>query len=824
MSIKYSVDSLFINEYKGNTRIMIEGWAVSTSGDIPSHILLINDEEVEFSDVRLGRADVMTILKLKEDSLECGFAICIREYPGIVKTISLIADTGKEKRKILDLDEKMTEQMKERYSFISKLENTSYNRGTGSFELSGWKIMLDKDKDVQFGVLRGNGKYEPLTYRKGIRDDLVYNHYIEKDEKLCGFFVDIPAERTEKITLVIKQGDEQNKYPVKTRTLSRSIGTLRLLLKSLNSASIKQGMKYLKRNGLKKTIYRIVKGYDPVQVYDYWLKAHRVKSSELDKQKSHKFEYNPKISLLVPTFNTPLNYLKDMIETVQNQTYPNWELCIADGSNPDNEARAKIKEYASNDPRIKVVYLDKNYGISGNTNKALELATGDYIAAYDHDDFLELNALYEIVNVLNQKKYDIIYTDEDKYNEATKKFDAPNLKPDFSIDLLRSHNYITHLFVVRADIMKNTGGFHEEYDGSQDYDMILRCIEQAKSIYHLPKLIYHWRMHPGSTAEDPESKMYCYEAGQRAIQDHLNRIGVKGKVEMLPRPHFGLYHVKYDTPGNPLVSVIIPNCENKDILKQCIDSLFNKNEYKNFEIIIVENNSESNEIFSYYDEIQKSHSNVHVITWCGTEFNYAAINNYGVQHAKGDYLLFLNNDTEVIAPDAISEMLGCCIREEVGAVGAKLLYENNTIQHAGVVIGVGGVAAHVFSGLGEDADGFMMRPVINCNYSAVTAACMLTKKSLFEAVGGFDENLKVAFNDIDYCLKIRKLNKYIVYNAFALWHHYESLSRGYETSAGKKDRFYKEIKYFKKKWHKVYEEGDPFYNANFDVTKAPFSL
>ena len=293
---------------------------------------------------------------------------------------------------------------------------------------------------------------------------------------------------------------------------------------------------------------------------------------------------------------------------------------------------------------------------------------------------------------------------------------------------------------------------------------------------------------------------------------------------MLGKPYYGLYHVKYETAGNPLVSIVIPNYENRDVLKRCIDSLFNINNYSNFEVIIVENNSKSEEIFAYYKELESEHSNVHVVTWEGKEFNYSAINNYGVQYTKGDYLLFLNNDTEVIAPDAISEMLGCCMREEVGIVGAKLLYEDDTVQHAGVVVGFGGAAGHVFSRIGKNDAGFMMRPLINCNYSAVTAACMMTKKSLFNKVNGFDEELKVAFNDIDFCLKVRDLNKLVVYNAFSLWHHYESISRGYETSPEKSARFEKEIKLFQARWQKILVEGDPYYNANFDVSYSPFEL
>lgn len=351
---------------------------------------------------------------------------------------------------------------------------------------------------------------------------------------------------------------------------------------------------------------------------------------------------------------------------------------------------------------------------------------------------------------------------------------------------------------------------------------MFRCIEKANSIYHIPKILYHWRMHAASTAENPESKLYCYEAGKKAIEEHYKRSGISAKVEMMPKPLWGMYHTVYETTGNPLVSIIIPNMEHKDVLKTCIDSLLNVNTYKNIEIIVVENNSTSKEIFDYYDEIEQ-YENIKVVRW-EKGFNYSALNNFGVQYASGEYLLFLNNDTEVIAPDAISEMLGCCMREEVGIVGAKLLYEDDTVQHAGVVIGFGGFAGHVFNGIKKDDYGYMVRARINCNYSAVTAACMMVDRKCFEQVNGFDEKFRVSCNDIDFCLRVRELNKLVVYNAFALWHHYESKSRGYEDDMEKIKRFESEIEMFQKRWKDILTNGDPYYNKNFKIEHGPFVL
>ncbi|SCH26398.1 Chondroitin polymerase [uncultured Dorea sp.] len=591
-------------------------------------------------------------------------------------------------------------------------------------------------------------------------------------------------------------------------------------IKHINKKTLKELIVYVKRKGprgVKLYIYEKVKGNG--KPYDIWFSEHKISNKELEQQRNIKFLWRPKISIVVPVYKTPLKYLSEMIESVKAQSYANWELCIAEASEKNDEIVRTLEEYVKNDKRIKFTVLAKNEGIAGNTNHALELATGDYVGFLDHDDYLAPNSLYEIVKELQEERYDVLYTDEDMVNGN--KHCTPIFKPDFSIDLLRSHNYITHFFVVKKKIEEKTGGLNKEYDGAQDYDFVFRCIEQAKSIKHISKVLYHWRIHENSVAGNPESKLYAYEAGKKAIQAHLDRMNVKASVESMGL--WGMYHVVYDTPGNPLISIIIPNKDHKDDLNKCIESIIKKSTYSNFEIIIVENNSMESETFLYYQQITQTYNCVKVIEW-KKEFNYAAINNFGVKHSKGEYLLFLNNDTELLAPNALKEMLGICMRNEVGAVGAKLLYGDDTVQHAGVVIGFGNYAGHVNTNIKRNDCGYMNRALINCNYSAVTGACLMTKKELFKQVDGFDEQFKVACNDVDYCLKLRELKKLIVYNAFSEWYHYESKSRGYEDTKEKQARFMDERKRFQKKWNLVLEKGDPYYNKNFSLLAEPFKL
>ena len=541
---------------------------------------------------------------------------------------------------------------------------------------------------------------------------------------------------------------------------------------------------------------------------------------ELDRQEKHKFKYAPKISILVPVYNTPETFLRQMIESVQKQTYGNWELCIANANPANEQVKVILKEYTANDARVKVTDVPENEGIAQNTNKALEIADGTFIGLLDHDDVLAENALYEVVKELNKAvDTDVIYTDEDKVSTAMDEYFSPNFKPDFNLDMLRSNNYFCHFFVAKKELIETVGGFRGEYNGAQDYDLFLRCIEKAERIAHIPKILYHWRVHQESTADNPLSKMYAYDAGQKAIEQHLKRCGVTAEVSKTE--NLGFYRVKYQQEGSPLVSILIPNKDQKDTLDQCLKSIEARTDYENYEIIIIENNSTEQETFEYYKQIKNP--KIRVIEW-KDEFNYSAINNFGVRHAKGEYLLFLNNDIEVINSDWLGEMLSNCQREEVGAVGAKLYYPDNTVQHAGVIVGIGGVAGSVFVGLKRGYTGYMHRASIQQNLSAVTAACMMVKKSVFEEVGGFEEELKVAFNDIDFCLKIREKGHLIVYDPYVELYHYESKTRGAEDTTEKIRRFQSEIEYMRSHWSSILKNGDPAYNPNLSLKKWDYSL
>ena len=449
------------------------------------------------------------------------------------------------------------------------------------------------------------------------------------------------------------------------------------------------------------------------------------------------------------------------------------------------------------------------------------MAKGEFLGLLDHDDLLAPNALYEIVQALQEHpQADAFYTDEDKVTTELDEHFQPHLKPDFNLDLLRSNNYICHFFVARRSIVEKVGGFRKEFDGAQDYDFIFRCTENSREVVHIPEILYHWRTHKASTADNPASKMYAFEAGKRAIEAHLERNGVKGVVSHTP--DLGFYRVQYPVQGEPLVSVIIPNKDEKETLRTCLESLKKNTDYKNFEIIIVENNSTTDEIFRYYKELSKD-PQIHLLRW-KKEFNYSAINNFGAAHAKGEYLLFLNNDIKTINPDWMTEMLGVCQRPEVGGVGAKLIYPDNTIQHAGCVIGMGGIAGHMFVDMPAERTGYLHKASLLQDMSAVTAACLMMKKEIFEKVGGFTPELAVAFNDVDLCLKVRKENALIVYDPYAKLYHMESKTRGAEDSKEKVRRFQTEIEYMRCHWLDILKNGDPYYNKNLSLTKWNYSL
>lgn len=553
--------------------------------------------------------------------------------------------------------------------------------------------------------------------------------------------------------------------------------------------------------------------------YEEWYKNHKPTMEELQRQRDTEFEYEPLISILVPVYNTPEEFLKQMIQSVRKQTYGNWELCIAN-ANPANETVAEILRISSTkDERIKVKDVPENEGIAQNTNAALAIATGDYIGLLDHDDLLTPDALYEVVKTINENdRPQVLYSDEDKITMDLSEHFQPHMKPDYNKDLLRSNNYITHFFVADRMLVEEVGGEDGEYNGAQDYDLILKCTERAKGIAHIPRILYHWRVHKASTADNPASKMYAFDAGKRAIEDHLKRCGEISKVSH--EKDLGFYRVKYQVQGSPLISIIIPNKDQVESLDKCLRSI-EKSSYKNYEIIIVENNSTEDETFAYYKKIESD--KIRIVYW-SDEFNYSAINNFGVKHARGDYLLLLNNDVEVITTDWLEELTANCQRKDVGIVGARLYYPDDTIQHAGIVIGIGGVAGALFVGMPRMFTGYLHKASIQQDLSAVTAACMMVKRSVYEELGGLEEELKVAFNDVDFCLRAREKGYLVVYDPKVELYHFESKSRGTEDSKEKIRRFQNEIEYMRSHWLELLKKGDPMYNPNLTLTKWDYSL
>lgn len=561
---------------------------------------------------------------------------------------------------------------------------------------------------------------------------------------------------------------------------------------------------------------------DSEQHYDPKMGSFAINSSEeLEKQRQIKFEKDVKFSVLVPIYNTPEDFLREMIESVKEQTYSNWELCLADGSDKDHRYVRKIcRKYAGKDSRIKYKKLEKNLGISENTNECIRMATGDYIALFDHDDILNPSALFENAKVINEKGADFIYSDEAVFEGALPNIALIHFKPDFSIEQIRTNNYICHLTVFKKDLLDQVGMFREEFNGSQDYDMVLRLTEKAEKIVHIPKVLYYWRRHEGSVASDISSKPYAVEAGRRAVQSHLDRCNIKARA--INAKYAATYKVEYEIEGSPLVSILIPNKDHVKDLSKCINSIFKETTYSNFEIIIIENNSEKEATFEYYDSL-KEMPTIKVVEWKG-KFNYSAINNFGAGFAEGEHLVFLNNDVEVITENWIEEMLMHSQREGIGAVGAKLYYPDDTIQHAGIVLGLRGVAAHAYLHYQRDYHGYMARLAIAQNLSAVTAACMMMPKAVFDEIGGFDESFEIAYNDVDLCMKVRKQGYFIVWTPYAELYHHESKSRGDEDTPKKLKRFNDEAKRFKKRWAKELKAGDPYYNPNLTLKYADFSI
>jgi glycosyltransferase involved in cell wall biosynthesis len=549
------------------------------------------------------------------------------------------------------------------------------------------------------------------------------------------------------------------------------------------------------------------------QAYERWIAFREPDAAALETQRQTKLSQGPLISIVVPVHRTPLSFLIAMIESVRAQTYSNWQLCLAD-SGGDPIVSSILNSYCCRDDRIVVKHLAENHGIAGNTNAALEMATGEFVAFLDHDDALAPIALFEVARAIGiNPEADLLYSDEDKIDQqGLRRFDV-FFKPAWSPETLRSYNYVCHLAVYRHDLLRGLGGVRAGFDGSQDHDLVLRASEQCRQIIHIPQVLYHWREHGESTARHTGLKPEAAIAGKRAVAEHLKRLGIAGEVTDEPR---GLaYQVKYTLTRRPLISVLIPNKDSRSILETCLRSL-EQSTYRNVEILILENNSTDKATFEYYRQLA-SKPHVRVLTW-KEGFNYGAINNWGAAQAQGEVLLLLNNDTEAINPDWMERMLEHAIRDEVGGVGAKLFFPDGTIQHAGVVVGMGGVAGHLYRGFPGDHQGNRYRLLVAQNVSAVTAACFMQRKEVFDAVGGFDERFGVAFNDVDLCLKIRQQEKLLVWTPFAqMWHH-ESKTRGAEDTPAKQVRFAREVQLFHEKWDDFLAAGDPYFNPNLSLS------
>lgn len=545
------------------------------------------------------------------------------------------------------------------------------------------------------------------------------------------------------------------------------------------------------------------------------------------------FPHMVKFSILVPLYNTPKEYLTAMLDSVIAQTYQNWELCLADGSDVGHAYVGEIcREYQKADRercggRERIIYqkLERNEGISGNTNRCLALATGEYIGLFDHDDILHPSVLYEYAKAINEQGADYLYCDETTFkNNDIDKMLTMHFKPDYAIDNLRANNYICHFSVFHRHLLDGSELFRTKYDGSQDHDMILRLTDKAKKVVHVPKLMYYWRSHAGSVASGIQAKTYAVDAAKGAVADHLRNHGYTHFKITSTRAFETIFKISYQIIGNPKISIVIANKDHEPDLRRCITSIMEKSTYDNYEIIIVENNSETPEIQKYYEELREN-ERIKIITYQGV-FNYSAVNNLGVKEAEGEYILLLNNDTQVITVNWMEELLMYAQREDVGAAGAKLYYGDKTIQHAGVVLGLGAhrTAGHSHYMQHRENLGYMGRLCYAQNVSAVTGACLMVSKELFEKAGGLDESFAISLNDVDFCIKLREMGYLNVFTPFAELYHYESVSRGLDDQGEKAARYNEESARFREKWKEVLEKGDPYYNPNFSLDRSDFSL
>ena len=675
----------------------------------------------------------------------------------------------------------------------------------GKIFATGWAVSSVTENEIEITVT--DEKKEPVDaiVTWAARPDVGLAKYGDPKAGHVGIFLEIPFRGQHLATVHFKEKNAQgNVISEQSLPLNPALIAARKFLKESKAqyVSTKKSLIWLKKK---------LTGNEYAD-YDTWLRIMRVSRQELFEQRKTKFSYAPKFSVVVPLYHTPAKFLKDLVRSMMYQSYANWELCLVNASPEDVHLTSLLENWAMRDKRIRVIRLEKNLGIAQNTNAGIAASTGEFIAFLDHDDFLEPDALFCYADALNKDKtIDVFYSDEDKTDEYAAHYFYPHFKSDFNIDLLHANNYMCHFLAMRKSLVDTVGGLNEKFDGAQDYDFVLRLTENTKKIYHCPRILYHWRCSNQSTAANQGNKMYAIHAGKAALNAHYKRIGWNARAQ--EGAVDGWYQTKFTLKEEPLVSILIPNKDHTDDLDVCLNSFFERADYQNYEFIIIENNSVLPETFAYYEKIEKEHDNVKVVYW-EAGFNYSAINNFGFKFAKGDYIMLLNNDVELITPDISQSMLGFCMRPEVGIVGAKLLYNDHTVQHAGVLVGAGGLADHVFKGIHEDDPGYMGRAISSQDVSAVTAACLLVKRSVYEEVGGLEDEFQVAFNDVDFCLKVRKAGYLIVYDADVKLFHYESKSRGMEDTTERFIRFGNEMMLLNSKWDILSTFVDPYYNPN----------
>ena len=696
------------------------------------------------------------------------------------------------------------------------------DKTTNNLTITGWALDTITKESPTFTINNEN-QVSAYNIQRVLREDV--NQIYQTEPAIeAGFVVTLEGIKQKKVLPFHFQSSAHvitvdfplnKKYPVIPGTEDK---VTRLWIKA------KKGFKYMAKNGISHTIQRAkIEKLRNQASYPNWLARNEVLDIEAMTQEIATFHYQPKISIAMPVYNVEEKWLRLCIDSILNQVYTNWELCMADDASTDPNVKKILTEYQQLDERIRVVFREQNGHISEATNSALAIATGEFVALLDNDDELAINAFYEVVKVLNENpKLDLIYSDEDKIDMDGNRSD-PAFKPDWSPDLLLGTNYISHLGVYRRSILEEIGGFRKGYEGSQDYDLVLRFTEKTtkERIKHIPKVLYYWRMLPTSTAVDQGSKGYAFEAGLRAVQDALVRRGINGHATHGAAN--GLYDVYYDIESEKLVSIIIPTKNGYKDVQRCVSSIIEKTTYQNYEIIMADNGSTDPKMHELYAEFEQQLPGRFFVESIDIPFNFSTINNRAAKKAHGEYLLFLNNDTEVITENWLTLMVSFAQQERIGCVGAKLLYPNNTVQHAGVILGLGGVAGHGHYGYPHGDLGYFGRLAINVNYSAVTAACLLMKKADFDAVGGFEEAFTVAFNDVDLCLKVQALGRDNVWLHEAELYHFESQTRGYDDKGKKKKRFEQEKVMMEEKWGPLIE-NDPFYNPNLTRDIPNFSL